>query len=767
MKYSTIIMIVLLYFSTELQANDFYFDISNEIIFEEYVSIDWKSDIEMIDLSFILDGEVIHHAENLLSSSGKYLWYPDIEKINNKEITIKADDKSGELEQIIKVKLLHKAKIIHQTDEIRRCFGQDAELSVKYIGEELSFQWFIDGNKIIGATKPWLYIPFLHYENSGNYVCEIYQNEEIIKSKPIPVYAVSETEIIHEPEIMAFIEGKDYSFKVKAHANGIGDDYKFDFQWYADGVELEDNSKYSGVNSNILNISSADLDDMKPRYHCLVVGLCGAAETTPKRLIQGQIFGYIDESKEIRFCSDADEVIIDVKIESPFYEEMEFSWRRAYIGKIDDNEIYEGTKTSKLTIKNMNLSEFTFFYLEISIPEMNYKNEFGSYALQKVFPPEFALDLPDKWVAFDHDNGEYYGKVRLYVEPKGTFKEQKKIKYQWYRDGELFYEGAQMPFSSGQNVWGGNPNLDTWWFNYFMIGKWQCKMFNECHETWSNICEVKLGYPDLFLCEDDETELTVDSVELQENEIYIWHHEKKYLNKINITYEDNTLFISNPQPEDEGTYYCYTYNQITKKITSTVAKVYLKLNNKPIVLKNLPEEIHPNANGYFDQQNFIFKYYNTDIYYEIYRDGIMVKSEDLNKSITQKFAYLTELISIDHFTSSSAEYYIRIYDNVCMNYYTNICKFIGKEGIVMSQDDSETREKLKIYPNPIRDYFRFEISQQIESAVLIDKTGRIIQNFYNVNINNQIDMTKYPNGDYYFITSGKEGTNKAKIIKLQ
>lgn len=659
-------------------------------------------------------------------------------------------------------------KIVHQTDEVRTCFGGEADLQIKYLGDSLQFQWYFDSKKIVDATEAYYYIPFVHYYNSGIYQCEIRRGDEVYYSKPIPVYAVSETKIVEEPCIQSYVEDGDYSFRVKAHANGIGDDYQFDYQWYADGLELENNGKYSGSNSSILNITNVTLDDIAIRYHCVVIGLCGAAETQPKRLIQGQIFGYIDEELDIRFCRDADEITINVKIESPYIDEMKFQWRRAYIGKISDNEIYSGTKTNTLTVKNVDLDEFTYFYLEISLPEFNYKKEFGSYMLQKVFPPEFEIDLPDSWTAFDKDNGQYYGKVKLYVVPKGTYKEQKNIKYQWYRNGELFYEGSQMPFSPNQNVWGGDVNSDKWWFNDFMLGKWQCKMYNECFETWSNVCDVKLGYPDFLICENADTVITVQGVELQEDEIYIWHHEDKFLNKPNLTYKDTTLYVSEIKPEDEGNYYCYIYNKKSMEITSTVAKIYIKINNAPIILKELPEEIEIGENGGYYNLEFVFKYYNQEITYEIYRNDTKIRTETLTKAVTYKFLYVTDLINIFHYNDNPAEYYIRIYDDKCMDWESNKCKIKQNVGVISDvSEKSEISNKVIAYPNPAKDYINLTGVRNMQSAVLMDLNGSIVRNYNFLQNSKNLDIIDIPAGNYILKVIEIDNISSIKIIIMQ
>jgi hypothetical protein len=344
-------------------------------------------------------------------------------------------------------------EIMEQTESIRQCIGETVEIKI-FVNEKAdSVHWFYNDQKIIGADDLFFNIGYLHPQNSGLYHCIVFKRSNKVISKKIPVYAISQTQIISEPKVQPFIAGNDYHFKVQAHANGIGEDYKFKYQWFANNEPLENNNKYSGVNSSSLSIRNITHDEINIKYHCLVEGLCGFAATKPKQLIDGEMFGYIEDSKIIEICYDADEVTIQVDIDSPFKNDMKFRWRRAYVGWIEDNEQYSGTKTNKLTVKNIDLKNSTYFYLEVQIDKLNYKKEFGSYHIKKIFPPIIEKDIPDKWVAFDHGNGDDYARINIGIEIGGTYEEQSKVEFEWYRNGVLTTKGSKHPVSPSTKVY--------------------------------------------------------------------------------------------------------------------------------------------------------------------------------------------------------------------------------------------------------------------------------------------------------------------------
>ena len=207
-----------------------------------------------------------------------------------------------------------------------------------------------------------------------------------------------------------------------------------------------------------------------------------------------------------------------------------------------------------------------------------------------------------------------------------------------------------------------------------MAGSWQARIYNECGEAWSNVCNVKMGYPDIFICENVDTVFTVDEAELSSDERYKWEFNDNEIPFDNIKSDKNKVIVSNSLSENMGQYICYIVNDETNEKRKH-ATVYLRVNTGPEILKNLPEESYSTEHGYFDLLNINLKFYDRTIYYEILRDDELFEKGTLYKQAAEIFNVVSSLINLGGFYYLPGTYTLRIY-NECYDMVISECKFI-------------------------------------------------------------------------------------------
>lgn len=84
-----------------------------------------------------------------------------------------------------------------------------------------------------------------------------------------------------------------------------------------------------------------------------------------------------------------------------------------------------------------------------------------------------------------------------------------------------------------------------------------------------------------------------------------------------------------------------------------------------------------------------------------------------------------------------------------LHYYFNDCAII--------LDDSEAfAADVKIYPNPVADFFVLENAEQVATLRVLSRDGREVKNF-NASPNQKYDLSDLPAGPYFIVLFGERG----------
>ena len=84
----------------------------------------------------------------------------------------------------------------------------------------------------------------------------------------------------------------------------------------------------------------------------------------------------------------------------------------------------------------------------------------------------------------------------------------------------------------------------------------------------------------------------------------------------------------------------------------------------------------------------------------------------------------------------------------------------------MSVDSQELNKKITVYPNPVKEFINIsnsDNSQIIEKVVLLDSSGKILNEFKN---QKKINLGFYPSGNYILLIQTNQETISKKISIL-
>lgn len=244
------------------------------------------------------------------------------------------------------------------------CFNDDFSISVNVEGRVTQFQWFKDGEPISGANQPLLTRKNINYHNSAIYYCRVtnYPGKDTVYSGEIPLYVVTKTEVItHPTDQYANINGS-VNFTFKVHVNGKESKNYTSIQWYRNNLPINDNDKYAGTKSDILNVNHISPDDYNAEFKAEIIGLCGEKITTNiakiKQLPDQQSIEYtidICNNQDIKIIFDSD------NLDTTSIEIVNLS-------------NYNITKSNEKFILEFNYNSLkdNFFTINYRLPDINY-----------------------------------------------------------------------------------------------------------------------------------------------------------------------------------------------------------------------------------------------------------------------------------------------------------------------------------------------------------------------------------------------------------
>lgn len=170
-------------------------------------------------------------------------------------------------------------QISAQANDIIGCDSEDATFTVTSSGDDLSYQWQLDGNDLAndsqhsGVATNSLIITNVSASNTGNYTCTIVSGTCSLTSDEASLSLIASTEISSQPTGMSTCTEESASFQITA----TGDELSY--QWYLNSTAIVDDSNISGSTTNSLTIAAAAAANIG-QYYCEVISACETINST-------------------------------------------------------------------------------------------------------------------------------------------------------------------------------------------------------------------------------------------------------------------------------------------------------------------------------------------------------------------------------------------------------------------------------------------------------------------------------------------------------
>ena len=705
--------------------------------------------------------------------------------------------------------------ITTQPVSLSQCVGEPASIFV--IAEstkdaKLNFQWYKDGEMITDENAPVLNFSSLHHSHSGLYFCRVSLEDgsESVNSKFASVYALRPTSITKEPEdILTGSESDMVSLSFDAHVSGLGIDDAIQngeyvkIQWFRVvdnlNLKLENNAIYYGVNSNKLNINTANLPDTT-FYFAEIEGKCGIAHTRIVKVIKS--LKLIELSIAGLDACEGIEYSLKAQITNPQNHKLEFQWYKD--GKpIYFKENLNGSFSDELKFNPIDVNDAGKYKLEATIKEINYSG-FSNEVDVNVgkLPKIVCIRLTP---GIDHSQSTISTNF-FYLDIFYEY-DSHPITFDVYRDGNLIgsYLSSDSKWSL-KNVF----IIQTFLFHTDFSSKYWVIANNLCGTVYSDTISFhEQDFCDPFnqfqaLCENDKWLLEIKYHPKSNTKyIYDWVFNKKYSTWIDIMPRNNIIVADSTKliiplkkyPYDDGGYNFLDFNYgyfdrllylDRNHVYDIFHYFYVKVKYLPVIIKQ--------------PLNKIVTYGTTDTLFKVFFNNESQKVINLSlyymKNLDSKPRLIDSTIAeyglwyhyIKDATFSDDGYYFAlvehpndsIFDYYCNPLSTDTIKVtVASEGVVAGVKGNELNPGLIVTPNPSSDFITITLSNEglqpfaeSDKVQIFDVLGIEIKDLTPaLSINGEgvrIDVSHLPAGVYFIRITCSNGACSIveKFVKM-
>ncbi|OGU57223.1 MAG: hypothetical protein A2X64_10735 [Ignavibacteria bacterium GWF2_33_9] len=407
------------------------------------------------------------------AAEGHYNWLIQRTTYSDKELMFRiySDEHPEVNEYLDGVNIFDTPEIDHFSKGEVYCIGTEVTIEVVAEGTGIQYQWYRDGVLMPGENLPYLYWESISYSNTGIYHCVITGGAGCadVETDGIVVYVARETAIAKQPQAMFVNLGASAFLEVDPAANGIPVEYKYYYQWYANGIAMVDDARIQGTNSRKLIFNSTVFADLNKEYSCKVSALCGIAYSDTVSLVQTDI-SIVTQPQDQRFCAGED-VTFNATVQNNKNLDVKYFWYKGQNRLVNLNNKISGANTTTLTIYNIQESDMGSYSLVVEIIGETYNYKSMSAFLFVVTPPVITFQSEDLTI-------EENSPINLEVKYRTTTTQNL---ISWKKDG------ADLGVSTAQYYKASASTDDA--------GYYICTIQNECGIAESNPIKVNVTIP--------------------------------------------------------------------------------------------------------------------------------------------------------------------------------------------------------------------------------------------------------------------------------
>ncbi|MBN1117544.1 MAG: immunoglobulin domain-containing protein [Bacteroidales bacterium] len=376
--------------------------------------------------------------------------------------------------------------IINQPQSITRCEGESAAFTVTASGTGNTYQWRKDGVDLVnnanitGVATANLNITSSTLSDAGAYTCIVTG-----ESTAPAILTVNQNPVINtQPAAISRCEGDAAIFSVDASGSSLT------YQWQINGSDMLDGGTISGVNTEVLSISSTVASD-EGIYQCIVTGVCATANSDPANLTIYENTNITIEPSGNTICEGSSQTFSLVSEG----DNLTYTWSKGGAVLSNGGNI-SGATTADLTISNAASTNIGSYTCQVN----GICGSDNSIIAQLVVEESTEITLePVDATGCNGDN------ITFSVLANGAG-----LSYQWQKDGGNISDGGTL---SGTNT----PNMSISGLDPTDDGSYVCIVTGSCGTQNSNsagltsneITAISTNPSGDIICEGQTTTLTV------------------------------------------------------------------------------------------------------------------------------------------------------------------------------------------------------------------------------------------------------------------
>ena len=289
-------------------------------------------------------------------ASGSMTWIPNDFKdsTTNASIRIVDAEHPTNLSEIIPVTFYIPPTMLLQPKSRNTCLGDTIYMVASAYGTGVTYQWYKDGKPLTNQNKPSIMIANTTPNESGLYHCSIGGTAPCsnISSDTAVLYVNRPLIVLRQPESKIAVKGSTIKLEVEANGNFV-----ITYQWFKNGLIVEDDTRISGANSPTLIIRDLQPSDSVGLYSCVAKGPsnCGMIISDEVKVSILSI-GITSNPKDIEICKGSDAILAASAKTTPNGVDIAYQWFKNGIAITDQGNV-SGSTTSTLTIANADIND--------------------------------------------------------------------------------------------------------------------------------------------------------------------------------------------------------------------------------------------------------------------------------------------------------------------------------------------------------------------------------------------------------------------------